>query len=178
MTPQPGDFCCVPIGGPGGKLIGLGERLCGSAFSQYQHAFVYLGGMSVVEAMPHGARTRTLVTVDIPGGLWSSGSVLLGPSERQRVCAAALGYVGVGYSWLDYAAIAAHALRLPVPGLRGYIGSTHHLICSMLVDQCYADAGVHLFDDGRWPGWVTPADLAELIGQGLPKATTPHGDRQ
>jgi hypothetical protein len=170
MIPQPGDFCCVPIGGPGGRVIGLGERLCGSAFSMYQHAFVYLGDMTVVEAMPHGARTRRLVAPAEQFGLWSSGSVLLVSSERTAICAAARGYVGVGYSWLDYGAIAAHALHLPIPGLRGYIGSTHHQICSMLVDQCYADAGVHLFDDGRWPGWVTPSDLAGVVEAGLPSS--------
>jgi hypothetical protein len=37
------------------------------------------------------------------------------------------------------------------------------MICSQLVDQCYQDAGVHLFADGRWPGDVTPADLYRLI---------------
>jgi hypothetical protein len=27
----------------------------------------------------------------------------------------------------------------------------------------YQDAGVHLFDDGRWPGYVTPKSLANLL---------------
>jgi hypothetical protein len=182
MTPQAGDFCCVPIGGIGGRLIGLGERLCGSAFSQYEHAFVYIGDMTVAEAMPHGARTRTLVTYDIPGALWSTGRVLLGPGERQRVCKAALGYTtarggrGIGYSWLDYVAIGAKRLRIPAPHLRSYIKSTGHMICSQLVDRCYQDAGVQLFDDQRWNGEVTPADLAGVIEAGLPPVVA-EGDR-
>ena len=37
------------------------------------------------------------------------------------------------------------------------------MICSQLVDEAYARAGVQLFDDGRLPGDVTPADLYGLI---------------
>ena len=37
------------------------------------------------------------------------------------------------------------------------------MICSQLVDYCYLMAGVHLFNDGRWPGYVTPEDLANVI---------------
>ena len=39
------------------------------------------------------------------------------------------------------------------------------MICSQLVDQCYLEAGIHLYDDGRDPGDVTPADLAELVSE-------------
>jgi hypothetical protein len=172
VTPQPGDFACVSMGGTGGKLIGLAERLTGSAYSEFQHAFVctQVGtapdiGLPrrdwIVEAEPGGAREVAL------GGygkiLWSTGKIPLTPAQRTAVCAAARGYIGTPYSWLDYAAIAAHHLHLPSPGLKAYIASTKHQICSQLVDQCYADAGVHLFADGRWPGYVTPADLAGLL---------------
>jgi hypothetical protein len=37
------------------------------------------------------------------------------------------------------------------------------MICSQLVDFCYAKAGVRLFADNRWEGYVTPADLAGLL---------------
>ena len=71
--------------------------------------------------------------------------------------------MGVPYSFADYAALAAHRLHIPAPGLREFIGSSKSMICSQLVDQCYVDAGVHLFRDSRWPGFVTPAALAGLI---------------
>ncbi len=79
--------------------------------------------------------------------------------------AAARGYAAAeaDYSFLDYLALAAHRYRLPVPGLRTYIKSTGHLICSQLVDACYQAAGVQLFDDHRWNGYVTPSDLARRI---------------
>jgi len=161
ILPQAGDFACVSMGGAGGRLVGLGERLCGDAFTQYQHAFVYIGDQRIVEAEPGGAVAAAL------GGygsmVWSTGKIPMTADQRLAVCAAARGYIGTQYSWLDYMAIALHRLHVPAPGLKGYIGSTGHLICSQLVDQCYADAGVHLFADGRWPGFVTPADLAGVI---------------
>jgi hypothetical protein len=89
--------------------------------------------------------------------------VELTDEQRAAVAGAARGYVGVGYSFLDYAAIAAHRFRLPIPWLRKYVASSKHLICSALVDKCLQDAGVQLWDDGRWNGYVTPADLAALI---------------
>jgi len=95
---------------------------------------------------------------------WSTGRI--GMTGQQRVDVAMIGreFEHVPYSFLDYAAIAAH--RLHVPGailLRRYVRSTKHLICSQLVDAAYARAGVHLFDDGRWPGYVTPSELAGLL---------------
>ncbi len=44
--------------------------------------------------------------------------------------------------------------------LLDYVAGTGHMICSQLVDQSYLDAGVHLAEDGRFPGDVTPGDLA------------------
>jgi hypothetical protein len=38
----------------------------------------------------------------------------------------------------------------------------HALICSQLVDRACELAGVHLFDDGRLSGQVTPGDLYTL----------------
>jgi len=38
------------------------------------------------------------------------------------------------------------------------------MICSQLVAWCYEQAGIQLFsDERRWEGYVTPADLAELV---------------
>jgi hypothetical protein len=164
-VPQPGDFAVVPVHGTVGKLIGIGEHLNGDEFDIWQHAFVYIGGMRI-EAEPGGARSRPTdpQSFKAPGSvLWSSGVIPLTAAQRARICRAARGYLGVPYSGLDYFALAAHRLHLWAPGLKAYVASTGHMICSALVDQCYADAGVHLFTDGRWPGYVTPAALAGLI---------------
>ena len=160
-TRQPGDFAAVNTAGDIGTLIKIGEGLNGEGFGEYAHALVYVGAGQVVEAEPGGARKR--VRGVEPGDLWSTGLIRLTSVQRSEICLAADGYVGIGYSFADYLALVAHHLRIPAPGLKSFIASSGHLICSQLVDQCYQDAGVHLFDDGRWPGYVTPKSLANLL---------------
>lgn len=166
-APQPGDFACVPISGDTGKLIGVAEHMCGDKFSQYQHAFVYLGDGKIVEAEPGGARVIALPRPYEPwarGVLWSTGKFpAVTPEIGQAIATAAQRLDGTPYSFLDYAALAAHHAHVPAPGLARFIGSEHHMICSQLVDYAYHEAGVRLFSDGRWPGYVMPADLAALI---------------
>jgi hypothetical protein len=161
--PEMGDFEVVPTGGEGGRLIRLGQYLNGSGFANYEHARLYLGDGMIVEAEPGGARIVPLYASD--GGLWSTGIISLTTDERQNIAKFGRLCDGVGYSGLDYFALAAHRFRLhPLDNtLKGRVESSHHLICSQLVDYCYMMAGVHLFTDGRWPGYVTPADLAELL---------------
>lgn len=114
--------------------------------------------LMIVEATPTGA-------VEVPWHweshphLWSTGTGL----STRPMAEKAHGYIGVGYSFADYGAIGLHALHVPAPGLKPFIASTRHMICSQLVDQCAVDAGVHLFDDGRWPGYVMPMDLGLLL---------------
>jgi uncharacterized protein YycO len=166
QIPSPGDFAVVQLAGDTGRLISLGERLCGGGFTQYDHALIYMGGMLIVEAEPGGARQRKIAdwTCGYQQTEWSTGRVPVTAVQRGLICAAAARYVGTGYSGLDYLALAAHHLHLPAPGLKAYIASTGHQICSQLVDQVFLDAGVHLFADGRWPGYVMPSDLAALLG--------------
>ena len=98
-------------------------------------------------------------------GFWSTGIILLNGQQRAKITFSALQYVGTPYSAADYFAMAAKRLHLGplIPGLRNYVQTSKHMICSQLVDRCYLDGGVQLFDDGRWDGYVTPADLANLL---------------
>ncbi|GAA3268574.1 hypothetical protein [Streptomyces lavendulae] len=163
--PTPGDIGLVRVTSPTGALIRVGQWLNGDGFGDYQHAFLVLPEGRLIEAAPKGTRVG-------PSSDYDNAHVLyvcppdLTPPQRQAICAAALPYIGVPYSFLDYGAIAAHRFHLPVPGLRRYIASTRHQICSQLVDQCYEDAGVRLFTDGRWPGYVTPMALYDLLAKG------------
>lgn len=161
-VPQPGDIGLTSVVGPVGWGIRLGQWLNGSGFGVYEHAFLVLDNGTLIEAQPGGAR---IVGLDEDAGRRVLYVAPDGLTDKQRaaICTAAQRYVGTKYSFLDYAAIAAHRFRLPIPWLRRYVASTRHQICSQLVDQCYQDADVHLFQDGRWPGWVTPADLYELL---------------
>lgn len=161
---RPGDFAVARLDGRIGRLIRFGQWLNGDGFADYEHAFVYVGDDQLVEAQPGGALLRPCSVYEGRPALWSSGHVALTPEQRAAVVAAACGYVGVPYSVLDYFALAAHRFHLPIgPLIKGYVADSRHMICSQLVDQCYQDAGVALFDDGRWPGYVTPADLAGLL---------------
>jgi hypothetical protein len=163
LAPLIGDFEVVPIAGMGGRLIQLGEALNGSGFGDYEHARLYLGDGVCVQAEPGGA---TVVSYDPRDhGLWSTGAIKLTDNERVAIAVAGRRVVGVPYSALDYFALAARRLKLGLllPGLRSYIASSGHMMCSQLVDWCYQQAGVQLFDDGRWPGYVTPEDLAVRI---------------
>lgn len=163
VQPQPGDFGVVHMGGDSGWWIHAGEIVNGDGFADYEHAFVYVGGAQIVEAEPGGAKLARVHYQDV---LWSTDHIPLTLGQREAIVLAAVKYVGTPYSAMDYFAIAAKRLGFQaiVPGLKNYVASSKHMICSQLVDQCYQDAGVHLFKDGRWPGYVTPAALAGLLG--------------
>jgi len=162
--PKPGDIGITTISGWGGFGIHLGQLALGCGWKARQHAFVVSeirdDGPWIVEAMPGGARhvadwhdpART-VYLRCPDAF------------RTGVAAAARGYVGVPYSWLDYDALAAHRLHIPYPQLKTYIKASHHMICSQLADQAAADGGWHLFKDERWPGDVSPCALEQLYRQ-------------
>ncbi|MHB9862020.1 hypothetical protein [Streptomyces sp. YIM S03343] len=163
-TPQPGDIGLTSIASPVGRLIQIGQWLNGDGFGRYQHAFVVLPGDRLIEAMPGGADVAPLSKYDDRDTLYVSPTGLT-DAQRKAIADCALKYLDVPYSFLDYAALAAHRFHIPVPGLRRYVQSTGHQICSQLCDRAYLDAGQHLFDDGRWEGYVTPMDLYHLLAE-------------
>lgn len=164
--PRPGDIMLTTIAGPVGGLIAVGQWANGDGFGVYQHAAVVLSAYrsldgwsgTVMEAQPGGARRTPIARYHGQDTVYVS-PVGLTDAQRWAICQAAEKYEGTPYSFADYAAIAAHRFHVPVPGLREFIAATGHQICSQLCDNAYAAAGVHLFDDGRWSGHVTPMDL-------------------
>jgi hypothetical protein len=171
-TPEPGDFCCLPISGGIGLGITIGQWLDGDRLQPYDHAEIYVGQADehgpygyTIGAYPSGAARLPLLCPpeQLPGSLWSSGIIELPRAQRDEIVLWATEHLGTPYSFLDYAAIALHGVHIDPPGLQDYIRSTHHLICSQLVDLAYSRSGVHLFDDGRWEGYVKPGDLAMLL---------------
>ncbi|MDX2794028.1 C40 family peptidase [Streptomyces scabiei] len=159
--PQPGDFALTKIRGVTGSLISAGQHLVGDG-APIQHAFVYVGNDEVVQAMPGGAELIRLEDASEPV-VWSTGRIPLTAADRMRIVGAARGLVGTPYSFLDYASIALAHYRIRPAWVRDFVADTGHLICSQLVDEAYLRAGVHLFDDGRLPGDVTPGDLWKLL---------------
>lgn len=179
ITPQPGDFALTKIGGITGKFVALGQALIGDG-APVQHAFVYVGKGCIVQAMPGGAELIPLEKASTPV-VWSTGHFDLSQARRRYIVNEAVNLVGTPYSFVDYASIALAAFHIRPRIVRDYIASTRHMICSQLVDEVYARAGIQLFDDGRLPGDVTPGDLwkvlqsprearAEAVGMVLPVA--------
>ncbi|NUR00868.1 MAG: hypothetical protein HOY79_31380 [Streptomyces sp.] len=163
MQPLPGDFGVVHIVGGVGLMIRVGQWLNGDGFADYEHAFVFVGDGQVVEAQPGGAHETALSDYDGRTLAWSTDKVPVTDQQRQDIVTAARSYIGVPYSFADYLSLTLARLHLRLPAVKRYVASTHHMICSQLVDQCYLDAGIHLFADGRRPGDVTPGDLYKLI---------------
>jgi hypothetical protein len=184
-SPSPADLGVVPgdwfVVNPHERLfwwIEMGESLIDGRHTTWGHAGVASrwdgNTLMIVEAEPGGAVERSWHWQDNPH-LWSTGMGL----SVSGMSNAALHYAGydptglggrwtkdrpgVGYSFADYAAIEAHSLHLPLPGVRHRIETSGHMICSQLVDKCAQDAGVQLFDDKRWNGFVKPSDLGYLL---------------
>ena len=165
--PAIGTIGLTRIHGQVGKLIELGEWANGQGFRDWEHAFLLGPDGLILEAEPGGARLGNVSEyADI---YWCTAiASQFGPAKLEMIFNFAEasygpeeGKPGVGYSFLDYAAMFAHRLRIPLPGLRGYIGGTGHMICSQLCDVAYSDEGCHLFA-GVWPGYVTPLGLWNL----------------
>jgi hypothetical protein len=155
-TAPPGTIGLVPMGGAGGRLIRLGQWANKDGFADFEHAFTWLGAGMIIEAEPGGARIVPLRYTEIH---WCEGIAGLLHATTGQVEEQAALLRGVPYSWLDYAALFTHRLRIPVPGLRDYIADSGHLICSQLADLLYQRLGAQIYDDNRWNGYVTPGAL-------------------
>lgn len=121
----------------------------------------------LIQAMPRGAER---VPLD-PAKHLTAGCVYVRPDYESRdvygrlVSLAASRYVGVPYGFLTYLKLAAGAfrMRLTEAWLRRLISTRRDMICSQLADQALADAGHHVFDDGRLPQDVAPAELFDAL---------------
>lgn len=163
QPPQPGDFRVVPVEGWGGLGIEVGQFLNREGWTRHDHAEVYLGEGQVASAHPDlpGIRPYT----EVAGAVWSTGVVPLTDSQRSGIVGWCREHADVPYGWADYAALTLHRLGSRDPALRRYIASTGTMICSQYTDAAYNHGGdVHLFTDGRWEGYVTPAMLAVRVG--------------
>jgi uncharacterized protein YycO len=163
--PQPGDIFVTTIHGDVGWAIGTAERLMEriqrwkqQVDTVWRHAGVYVGDGKIVEARPGGADLADLSRYDGQPILW----LHCPDASRRAVATAARSYIGTPYSYADYLEISAHTLHVPAPGLRQLIQSDRHMICSQLATAAADKGGWHVFDDGRWPGFATPVDLARV----------------
>lgn len=163
--PNPGDIFLVPMPGIGGPAIRIAQLIAGDGWTKYQHAGTVVGidpfetdqGIRTVEAYPGGAIIGRLERFDLRTVIW----LRCPPAYQAAVANAAVGYVGTGYSAAEYGALAMHRFHIPAPFLKERIESSGRMICSQLADRAAQDGGWHIFDDDRWPGFVTPNDLGK-----------------
>jgi len=154
VTPPPGSYAVVKTGGAVARLIRLATR------GTVNHALVYTGGHTV-EMNPGGAAYGTVA--EYLDEAWYRPPMTDDQLVVFRQAADELVALRVGYSFVDIAAqFAYRVLRVKPARLARFIESPHRMVCSQSVDWLYAQAGVHLFDDGRLPGLVSPEDLRAL----------------
>ncbi len=164
LRPQPADFILVHIPGDAGRLIQVLQALNGT-FTDYEHVALNIGQGAVIEMANGGIQLARLDKYDNVPHRWSTGLIPgLTDQERFDIVEAGQRYLAqhIGYSWEDYGALAARRLHIPAPGLRRYIESTGHMICSQLIAATYRDGGHPLYP--YWTGYTTPGDLNQLLG--------------
>jgi len=175
------------------RFVGSGIRFMTATRDDYgrwhnakvNHTGMYVGDGLIVEAAPRGAR---LAPWDSYGSdaTWSVNGLgtrtvtgtlrplALSDADRQRISDAARTLLGTPYGFLDILAIAFAQKRLDSrldvtraiaqqPWWVRRIASMNTLICSQLVDVAFLTSGAHLYDDGRLPGLVSPADIYGLF---------------
>lgn len=142
-------------------LIRIGQFINRDRNAEFSHAFIVTGPNEVVEAQIRGVRVDTLDKYNDTNTIFVG--IALTDTQQDAIVKAARQLVGTPYSFLTYFYLLLWRIGIKPKGLGDYIASNKELICSATADLVYSRAGIKLFDDGRLPGNVTPADLAELI---------------
>lgn len=160
--PREGDYGLTQIGGILGFLVGFGMLLLGDS-SRFTHAFVIVNvehGIAI-EARPFGARL-VYYREEYADRLIAYSHIDLTDTQRAGIVRAAYQCLGRGYNYLDYLSLALTHYGIAPRWVRRHAARTDRLVCSQLVDVVYRLEGVHLFDDGRASGDVTPGDLSYI----------------
>lgn len=150
-APAPGQFGVVRTNGFVAAAIRLLTR------SQVSHAFLVINDREVIEAQARGAVFNPLTKYDGYEVVYSQ--IPLSSAEIVAVTQEASTLHGTPYNYLDLVALGLHCLGVDWPWVKNRAQRSDRLICSQLVDRAYELAGVHLFNDGRPDGTVTPGDL-------------------
>lgn len=168
VTPLPGDFGLVQHT-PGTWIDHIAcDLIRFGTDSPFCHAFVYVGGGRIVEAVRHVQLAEASDYEDIT---WSTGrlgpQLTPTPAQRQLIVKAAMGYVGERYNALDIVAIALAQARMghEVDGDEWWVkrlSDDHMQICSQLVVNAGRMAGLDLAP-GKLSGLVSPGDLGRLL---------------
>ena len=119
-----------------------GDLIRHAAGARAGHAFIYIGNGRIVEAAPPAVRVSQAASH--PDAVWNARYPLTGV-QRERICARALALLRCPYDYPAYTGFALKVLR-PRDGaeLDPVFKADHWRVCSALVADCYAYAGIRL----------------------------------
>jgi hypothetical protein len=119
-----------------------GDLIRHATGSRPGHAFIYVGHGRIVEVVPPGVRIAPVASH--PDALWNARFPLTG-AQRERICARALALVGRQYEYPAYTGFALKVLKPREDAeLDPVFKADHWQVCSALVADCYAYAGIRL----------------------------------
>jgi hypothetical protein len=106
------------------------------------HAFIYIGNGRIVEVAPPAVRIAPAASHQ--DAVWNAQCSLTA-AQRQRICVRAHALVGRPYEYPAYTGFALKVLK-PRDGaeLDPVFKADHWQVCSALVADCYAYAGIRL----------------------------------
>jgi uncharacterized protein YycO len=154
-TPRPGDYGVVKTNGFIGGLIRL------TTTSRWNHAVIYIGAGSIVEARPTGVKFGKVD--QYPVIAWNKHEDSLTDEKRTEIVDYAVAQIGKPYGYLDILVIflRAFGLKLPPSKLWVSLARGQGFICSELVSEAYEHANYSL--SKKPDALVTPGDLAERL---------------
>lgn len=140
-----------------------GELIRHATESWAGHAFVYVGNGQIVEGEPPVARVSAADSH--PDAVWNARAELT-DLQRDAIVARAHALVGCPYDYAAYIGFALEVLKIRNgTELDPVFQDDHWRVCSALVADCYAYAGIHLEAGLKDPNLISPADLYNLIAE-------------
>ena len=138
-----------------------GELIRHATESWAGHAFIYIGGDRLVEGTPPVARIAASNEYD--DAVWAA-KMPISPEQSAKLVARAHALVGVAYDWPAYVGFSLEVLGLRTGAQLDPVFKTDPArVCSGLVADCYAYAGMPLFNVDV--NLVSPAMLYDLIAE-------------
>jgi len=125
------------------------------------HAFIYVGDGQIVEGIPPLARVASANSH--PHAVWNARETLT-DQQRDAIILRAQALVGCPYDYPAYIGFALETLKIRTGReLDPVFHDDKWRVCSALVADCYAFAGIHIEASLKDPNLVSPADLYDRI---------------
>jgi cell wall-associated NlpC family hydrolase len=138
-----------------------GELIRHATESWAGHAFVYVGDGQIVQGEPPCARISPAASH--PDAIWNAREQLT-DAQREVIVARAHALIGCPYDYPAYIGFTLELLKLGSgTELDSVFREDSWRVCSALVADCYARAGIHLEAGLKYPNLISPADLYNRI---------------